>query len=372
MGRRPGGRTGEDVLQHRDYSLTGCDSQRALQTGLAQAKWYSCPVGRQELKNLMRRRNGPAIRDTLIWLSAMLLCAVLAVHFWGHWAAIPFFFLYGVLYGSASDSRWHECAHGTAFKSDWMNEAVYLIACFMMLREPTVWRWSHARHHTDTLIVGRDPEIEYPRPTVVLRVLLDLFALRHAANTLYKLVLHSAGRLTADDRTLIPQPEHAQVYVAARVGLALLGALVGTCIAVGSVLPALLVGLPTLYGAGFGVFFSTTQHAGLAEDVLDHRLNSRTVHMNGVFRFLYWNMNYHLEHHLFPMVPFHALPRLHQAAKGYLPPPYPSCWAAYREIIPALARQRKDPSWFVLRPLPTPAAAAPREEDAAIALTSRA
>ena len=58
------------------------------------------------------------------------------------------------------------------------------------------------------------------------------------------------------------------------------------------------------------------QHGGLAEDVLDHRLNSRTVYMNPVSRWIYWNMNYHVEHHMFPMVPYHALPaapRGHQA-----------------------------------------------------------
>ena len=57
---------------------------------------------------------------------------------------------------------------------------------------------------------------------------------------------------------------------------------------------------------------AATQHAGLAEDVLDHRLNCRTVYMNPISRFIYWNMNYHVEHHMFPMVPYHALPRLHR------------------------------------------------------------
>ena len=40
--------------------------------------------------------------------------------------------------------------------------------------------------------------------------------------------------------------------------------------------------------------------------MLDHRLNSRTVYMNPISRFIYWNMNYHIEHHMFPMVPYHA------------------------------------------------------------------
>ena len=359
------------MLQRRDYSLTGFDAKRAVHNGLAQANWYTCPLNRQELKVLVRRRNGPAIRDTLIWLSAMCVCGALVVHFWGRWMALPFFAAYGMLYGSASDSRWHECVHGTAFKTDWMNDAVYLIACVMILREPTVWRWSHARHHTDTLIVGRDPEIAYPRPTNVAGLFLDFFAIRATAATLHKLALHASGRLTVDEQTFIPETEHRHVYLAARVGLCLLAALIVVCIAAGSLLPAMLVGLPTLYGAGLDFFFSTTQHAGLAEDVLDHRLNSRTVYMNPVFRFLYWNMNYHVEHHLFPMVPFHALPRLHAAAKDFLPPPYPSCWAAYREIIPALARQRTDPTWFVVRPLPHSADSEPKRP-AAVALTSGA
>ena len=68
------------------------------------------------------------------------------------------------------------------------------------------------------------------------------------------------------------------------------------------------------------------QHGGLADNVLDHRLNSRTVYMNPISRFIYWNMNYHVEHHMFPMVPYHALPRLHALIKDDLPPPNPSMW----------------------------------------------
>ena len=55
-----------------------------------------------------------------------------------------------------------------------MNDVVYQIACFMIMREPTVWRWSHARHHTDTIIVGRDPEIAVMRPTMLLKVGAEL------------------------------------------------------------------------------------------------------------------------------------------------------------------------------------------------------
>ncbi|MEY2741454.1 MAG: hypothetical protein RL283_1556, partial [Actinomycetota bacterium] len=53
-----------------------------------------------------------------------------------------------------------------------------------------------------------------------------------------------------------------------------------------------------------------------------------------VSRWAYMNMNYHLEHHMFPSVPFHALPRLHALVRDQLPAPFPSIAAAYRAIPP--------------------------------------
>ena len=63
-------------------------------------------------------------------------------------------------------------------------------------------------------------------------------------------------------------------------------------------------------------------------------------------------MNYHVEHHIFPTVPYHALPKLHEAIKADCPTPYPSSIAAYREIIPTVLRQLKEPTYFVRRELP--------------------
>ena len=38
--------------------------------------------------------------------------------------------------------------------------------------------------------------------------------------------------------------------------------------------------------------------------------------MNPLFRFIYWNMNYyHVEHHMFPMVPYYRLAELHEIMK---------------------------------------------------------
>ena len=340
----------------RDYSLTGPDGRLAQERGLASAQWYACPIPRKRMKALMQRKDGPALRDTAIWLGAMVVLGGLGAYFWasswGSWLAVPVFLAYGVLYGSASDSRWHEAGHGTAFRTRWMNDAVYQIASFMIMRDPTVWRWSHTRHHTDTLIVGRDREIAAMRPPKLAKICANFLGLVDVPTAFRDMALHAGGRLTADEGTFIPETERPRVVRTARTWLLIYAATAAACVAAGSILPAMLIGLPRLYGAWLHLVFGLTQHAGLAEDALDHRLNSRTVYMNPVFRFLYWNMNYHVEHHMFPMVPYHALPELHEEMKRYCPAPYPSTLAAYREIIPALLRQRKDPTYFVRRELP--------------------
>ena len=71
-----------------------------------------------------------------------------------------------------------------------------------------------------------------------------------------------------------------------------------------------------------------------------------------ISRFIYWNMNYHIEHHMFPMVPYHALPKLHERIKDDLPEPTPSMFAGYKEVIPILLRQLRHEDYFLRRDLP--------------------
>jgi fatty acid desaturase len=358
-----------DSSRGRDYSIIGEQAQRAEEAGLVSAVWYQCPVPRKRMKELMQRSDGRALRDTALWLGGMLLSGIGAYLFWGSVACVPFFLVYGLLYGTASNSRWHEAGHGTAFKTRWMNDVVYQIACFMVMYEPQVWRWSHARHHTDTIIVGRDPEIVEPRPPRLNMILLKLFSLPHVYNAFKSLFRHAAGQISAEETVFLPESEWPKVYLTARIWLALFALVIGSALYLNSGLPLMFVLLPTLYGGWLSYVFGLTQHVGLAEDELDHRKNCRTIYMNRVFRFFYSDMNYHLEHHMFPMVPYHALEKLHEEIKSDCPPPYKNLFEAYREIIPTLLKQRKDPSYFIKRPVREAAPTsntAPAEPEAAL------
>lgn len=60
--------------KHLDYSLTGENAAAAIERGLAEADWYQSPVSRARLRELLERRDGPAVRDTIIWFALVALC----------------------------------------------------------------------------------------------------------------------------------------------------------------------------------------------------------------------------------------------------------------------------------------------------------
>jgi Na+-transporting NADH:ubiquinone oxidoreductase subunit F len=131
-----------------DYSLTGVKAVLAAEKGLAEAHWYQCDVSREAIRKLLVRRDGPAIRDTLPWCALLFSSGHATYLLRDNWWVFHPCVIYSTLYASTSYSRWHESGHGTAFKTDWMNNALYEIRSFMVMWESIVWRWSHNRHHS--------------------------------------------------------------------------------------------------------------------------------------------------------------------------------------------------------------------------------
>ena len=337
-----------------DYSLTGLNSERAVELGLAEADWYQSPLPRATMRKFLERRDGPPIRDTLLLLAVLGVTGYATIALWGSWWVVLPYMIYAVFYGTSSDSRWHECSHGTAFKTDWMNNLVYEVASFMVMRESVIWRWSHTRHHSDTIIVGRDPEIQIPRPPDLKGLALSLINYGGYMTYYPNLIRHACGHMSDAERTYVPDTEFGKIFRNARICVAIYLLVIVSAITLQTWIPIFLFMLPQFFGTWLMIVHNTTQHAGLAENVLDHRLNCRTVYMNPISRFIYWNMNYHVEHHMFPLVPYHRLPELHKAVKGDCPPPYPSIFSAWKEILPTIVKQVKDPTYHVKRTLPTP------------------
>ncbi len=86
-----------------DYSLTGENSHLAVERGLAEADWYQSPVPRDVMHKLLERRDGPALRDTILWFALILGSGCATYFLWGAWWAILPYAIYCVLYASTSD-----------------------------------------------------------------------------------------------------------------------------------------------------------------------------------------------------------------------------------------------------------------------------
>ncbi len=114
-------------------------------------------------------------------------------------------------------------------------------------------------------------------------------------------------------------------------------AIIVVSIATGHWLFAVVTSLARLYGGGFQWICNITQHIGLQDNVPDFRLCCRTIQVNPFLRYLYFQMNWHTEHHMYAAVPCYNLARLHQAIEHEMPPISHGLIPAWREIFSIIA-----------------------------------
>ena len=312
--------------------------------------WFTPDISREQLKGFLKKDNWHALYMVGLWLVLLAATGYLAFSVRGTWWAIPAFFLYGVIY-SACDARWHESSHGTVFRTPWLNGLLHFWATAMQQRDIVFTKWSHARHHSFTVFNDVDLEITVPRPPKLFPQIINFLNIQQGLMYIRILFQHTLGIVSTEAGVCVPEDEYRQMFGWARLSFLVNITPVVLAVVFRSWLPVLFFGLPRFYGAPIQWAFILQQHAGLDEDVWDHRRNSRTVKVNPFFGFLFMNMNYHIEHHVYPLVPFHALPKLHEAIKDECPAPYNGLGEVYRELIPALLKQKKDTSFYIPRPM---------------------
>ena len=320
---------------------------------MAPHKWKRIKIDAALLRQLTQREDRRPMRDMSIWLGLMVIFACVTIYLWGSWWAVLPLYAYAVLYSTGSQSREHETGHGTAFKTKAYNQFFFELASFMVLRESFLRVKCHDIHHQHTILTDKDPEIVTPVPPNFRALLLNLFMVERAIRGMTELSTHSLNRLTAKDRQSgrVALPDWA--VAKARLWIAILAGTAGLSLYLSSWLPVLLIGpLPMMFGGSLRHLFALSQHVGLAQNVYDHRLNTRTIYLGPILGFLYMNMQYHLEHHLYPNVPYYHLPALHEAIKDKCPPAYNGLWPVFAEMLPVLWRQRIDPAYHINRPVP--------------------
>jgi fatty acid desaturase len=128
---------------------------------------------------------------------------------------------------------------------------------------------------------------------------------------------------------------------------------VAVSLAMGWWMVPLLVTITPAYGRCLQFLCNESQHIGLQDKVPDYRLCCRTILLNPFLRFVYWQMNYHTEHHMYAAVPCYNLGKLHEQVKSDLPYCPPGLVASWRQIIAILRRQKVNPTYQYVADLPT-------------------
>jgi fatty acid desaturase len=208
----------------------------------------------------------------------------------------------------------HEAIHETAFRSATLNRIVANLSGFLILLPPVWFRYFHFAHHRHTHDPGNDPELMSPKPETVWQYTVYVLGLPYWTGMAKVIASSTAGRSA---EAFVPEKGRAKVVAEARrfVGfyavLLLASLALGTSALLWTWLVPILLGQPFLRG------YLLAEHARCPH-VANMLENTRTTFTTALVRLLAWNMPYHAEHHAYPAVPFHKLPRLHEIVREHL------------------------------------------------------
>jgi len=324
-------------------------------------QWYRTPVEKPVMKELTQRSD---VRGFVQCLSVLLLSGTtgaLAFYSARHWSVpvtVLTVYLHGMCYFfHGAHAAIHDLSHGTPFKTRGLNEFFLGLFGFISWTNTVRYRTSHMQHHQLTTHTGRDLEVSLPWKVSRLEWLgYWTFDWKLFTGNLDILLRHSFGRLKGDwEHRLFPEsnPElRRSLFNRARFVLAGQLAIAAAILYSGEWILLALFTFAPFIGGILAWAVTIPQHAGLPPDTPDFRLNCRSVRVHPLIRFLHWQMDYHVEHHMYAAVPFFNLKKLRRVIEKDLPS-YEGLLATWKHLLPVMRRQKTDPADCTIPLLPT-------------------
>ena len=294
-------------------------------------------LSRQELKALYARSDTLGLAYFGGWLLLTIGAGFLLYSSLGTPWVVPAMLVYGAILVFAYAMS-HETSHGTAFRTRWLNEAVFWFTSLIYGQEPTYRRFSHASHHTHTWIRGRDAQKAWDHPLTLGMYMKEISGWNEIVGFPRTVLQHAAGHIPDSVKAYTPETQRPRLVRGARLFLGFHVALVvGFALAGLWWVPLVFFYLPRVLGGPLtNNVFDITQHAEMKDDAPDVRESTRSVKTTRLTNFIYSNMSHHVEHHLYPMVPFHALPALNRRIREQLPDPAPGFYHTNLQILRAI------------------------------------
>jgi len=225
----------------------------------------------------------------------------------------------------------HESVHRTCFRSRVLNDRVADLAGLIVVLPARWYRHFHMAHHRHTQRPGLDPEAPEAKATTLPAYLLHVSGLPYWWRSFRNMARHAAGGPLSP---FVPAREAGAVRWEARAHLAIYAAALAAILA-GYEAPLWHWLLPALLAQPLLRLYLLAEHVGCPADD-DLLVATRTTYTAAPLRFLMWNMPFHAEHHAWPGVPWHALPRANLLAAPHLAETAPGYVAFHRRYLRAL------------------------------------
>lgn len=334
--------------------------------------WYRCPVDPNAFRELMR----PS--DYQGWLQAgghLLIfgvTAALALYCFvnTHWLGLVIvLFIHGTSASFFKGMAAHELGHGTVFKTKWLNSLFLRIYSIISWHNFFEYAMSHTYHHRYTLHPEGDREVVLPLEILMKKplYLLQIFTINFTGGPVtsgmlpvikgtFQTALGRNGESVISREwssalyTAHPGDRKSAVNWARAIIFFHSSILIITFYSEIWILP-LIFTLQQFLANWLRYFVGLPMHCGLRSNVSDFRKCTRSITLDPISEFLYWRMNWHLEHHMFAGVPCYNLKKLHKLVADDMPA-VRTLLGAWREMMEIARRQKLDPDYEYDTPVP--------------------
>jgi fatty acid desaturase len=300
----------------------GSDMECAAAAGGAAATDRVQAIDRETLRALSRRSDALGLRQLSFHALLIGTTAWLVFASRGRLWLVPAMLIHGIALDFLFCAL-HESVHRTAFASRRLNDTVAWVAGAMLILPPEFFRAFHFAHHRFTQDAACDPELARPPPSTLKGYLWHLSGIPNWTKRLTVTLRHAAtGRA---QESFVAEGKRQAIVREARILWAVYAAILAASLIFRSGAALIYWIVPAMLGQPFLRMYLMAEHAGCATND-DPYANTRTTYTNGFVRLLTWQMPFHVEHHAFPAVPFHALrqvneqirSRIEVSAPGYL------------------------------------------------------
>ncbi|MBW4511705.1 MAG: fatty acid desaturase [Scytonematopsis contorta HA4267-MV1] len=264
----------------------------------------------RDLHQIQERHYTRIVVFVILYVIAACITLLIATYLetpWCYLACLPFYLLAAAsLHGISLFT--HEGVHGVLSKKFHWNRALSIMCALPVLQNFSAYKVLHLKHHKHLGLEG-DPDYYNNYTKWSWLLFLMHWGRLIIGYPVYITMIPILGFRQGDSTD--------KIWITIEV--ALLALLIISVILSPISNEFLLHGwlIPMLFINTMVNIRGMTQHT-LLENEWDLIKGTRTIISNPVTRFFMCNENYHLEHHLYPAVPWYNLPRLHKELKEEL------------------------------------------------------